>query len=307
MKKCLNCVKNCFDECLKQKTALCAFNFSSIEMIKAISKVANEMKKPVILQASESAISYMGEDYVAAAMKVAKKASDVPLIFHLDHGSSFESCKKAISLGFDSVMIDASSLPFEQNVSLTKKVANYAHKKGVWVEAELGSLAGIEDEVEVLQKDAKFTNPKQAKEFVLQTGCDSLAVAIGTSHGAYKFKGEAKLRMDILQQLERELGSYPLVLHGASSVDQKHVQLFNQFGGELESAKGVDEKLLVCAAREHNVCKVNIDTDLRLALSAGLRQQLDKNKKQLDQRKYLGCAYLLVEDVVKQKMLLLSV
>ncbi len=280
--------------------ALGAFNFSSLEVLKAIALTAEKLNSPVILAVSESALEYMGDEYVVENVKIIKNCCKVPIFLHLDHGKSFEICKKAVDLGFDSVMIDASSLPFEENVSLTKQVCEYAHAKGVFVEGELGQLSGVEDNVDV--KENHFTDPLKAKEFVKRTNVDSLAVAIGTSHGAYKFKGESKLRFDILMQIEKCLPRFPLVLHGASSVNEKYVDVLNKNGGNLKNAKGVNEELTKMAVQMHNIVKINIDTDLRIAFTAGIRQSLKDNPENFDQRKYCLLGQKYVEDVVAHKI-----
>ena len=270
---------------IEKHYSLGAYNFVNMEMLKGICKGCQKSKSPCITAVSEGAFDYMGENFVIAIFESAKKEyNDIPFFLHLDHGKSFEMCKKAVDLGFSSVMIDGSSLPFEENVALTKKVVDYAHKKNVLVEAELGVLAGIEDYVHA-DKNV-FTDPQKAKEFVERTNCDSLAVAIGTSHGAYKFKGESTLRFDILSEIEKELPHFPLVLHGASSVPQNYVKLINEFGGKVEGAKGVDEKLLFTASTKHNIFKINTDTDLRLVYTATIRKYLTENPSNIDLRKF---------------------
>lgn len=284
----------------KKGFALGAFNFSSLEGLKAICAAAEENKSPVIVAVSEGAMEFMGEEYIVACVNIAKKQYKAPIFLHLDHGQSFESCKKAIDLGFDSVMLDASALPFEENVRLSKKVATYAHKKGVQVESELGQLKGTEDNVSA--ENNHFTNPLEAKTFVEKTGVDSLAVAIGTSHGAYKFKGKAELRFDILSEIEKLLPSFPLVLHGASSVDPKMVERVNKLGGKLGSPVGVDEKLTKEALTKHNVVKINTDTDLRIAFTEGVRRSLTEKPENFDQRKYIGLGQASMKEVVSDKI-----
>lgn len=285
----------------KKGFALGAFNFSSLEGLKAICAAAENQHSPVIIAVSEGALSFMGGEYIKAVVAVAKKQYKAPIFLHLDHGKSFEVCKKAIALGFDSVMIDASSLEFNENVALTKKVVKYAHQKGIFVEDELGQLKGVEDNVSC--DEHHFTDPAQAKLFVEQTGVDSLAVAIGTSHGAYKFSGESKLRFDILSQIENALPKgYPLVLHGASSVDEKLVESINALGGNLGKPKGVDENLTHIALTKHNVVKINTDTDLRIAFTEGVRRSLTEHPENFDQRKYLKEGMDGIQKVVERKM-----
>ena len=285
---------------LKNHYALGAFNFVNMEMLKGIAEGAKETRSPAIVSVSEGAFAYTDENFVKGLYESARKSyKDVPLFLHLDHGKSFEMCKKAVDLNFDSVMIDGSALPFEENVLVTKKVVDYAHAHGVLVEAELGVLRGIEDNVSA-EKNV-YTNPESAEEFVRRTGCDTLAVAIGTSHGAYKFSGEATLRFDILSEIEKRLPNYPLVLHGASSVPQKYVEVINKFGGEVTGAKGVDENLLKKACREHNIFKINTDTDLRLAYISTVRKHLAKNRNNIDLRKFNTLAIEEIKNLVADK------
>lgn len=287
---------------LKEKYALGAFNFVNLEMLKAIIEASLETNFPVIASVSEGALKYIGEEETVAMFKSAKKNAKVFL--HLDHGKNLDLIKRTVDLGFDSVMIDASSFPFEENVKQTKEVVNYAHSKGVMVEAELGTLAGIEDEVKA-DKNI-YTNPNEAKKFVELTNCDSLAVAIGTSHGAYKFSGESKLNMEVLSEIENLLPNTPLVLHGASSVPQKYVDLLNNFGGNVKGAKGVDEKLLYEACHKHNICKINSDTDLRITFTATIRKYLTENPEVFDLRKYLGAGKEEVKKLLIEKIKLLG-
>ena len=273
-----------FKDSIKNGYCLGAYNFVNMEVLKGICMGSAKTNSPCLTSVSEGAFKYMGEEFVLNLFKSAKNEFNIPLFLHLDHGKSFEMCKKAVDLGFDSVMIDGSSLPFEENVALTKKVVDYAHKKGVFVEAELGVLKGVEDLVSA-DKNI-YTNKEEAKIFVKKTGCDSLAVAIGTSHGAYKFKGKAELRFDILSGIENELKNYPLVLHGASSVPQKYVDVINSHGGKLSGAKGVDDALLHEACTKHNIFKINTDTDLRLAYFSVLRTSLDEHPENIDLRKF---------------------
>ena len=295
-------MKKIFQNALKEKYALGAFNFVNLEMLKAIINASLETDFPVIASVSEGALKYMGIEETVGMFKAAKKNAKVFL--HLDHGKNLELIKRTVDLGFDSVMIDASSFSFEENVKQTKEVVNYAHKKDVLVEAELGTLAGIEDEVKA-EKNI-YTNPNEAKKFVELTNCDSLAVAIGTSHGAYKFSGDSKLNMEILSEIETLIPNTPLVLHGASSVPQKYVDLLNKFGGNVTGAKGVDESLLSEACHKHNICKINSDTDLRICFTAAVRKYLTENPEVFDLRKYLGAGKEEVKNLLIEKIKLLG-
>ncbi|MBR6821322.1 MAG: class II fructose-1,6-bisphosphate aldolase [Bacilli bacterium] len=294
--------KEMFEKSMKEGFAIGAFNVNNMEIIQAIVDAASEAKSPVILQASSSAIKYAGIDYL---MKMVEAATivhpELPIAIHLDHGPDFETCKMCIDAGFTSVMIDGSKYDFEENVRVTKEVVDYAHSKGVVVEAELGKLAGIEDEVNVDSKDAMYTDPEQAEEFVKRTGCDSLAIAIGTSHGAYKFKGEAKLRFDILKEIRKRIPNTPIVLHGASSVIPKLVEMCNEYGGDIPGAKGVPDEMLMEAGKL-GVSKINVDTDLRLAMTAGIRKVFVEEPNAFDPRKYLTPARELIKETVKHKM-----
>jgi len=282
--------------------AIGAFNVNNMEILQAIVDAAKEEKAPLILQVSAGARKYARPGYLIHLVKAAEEDSGFPIALHLDHGEDFEICKSCVDGGFTSVMIDASRLPFEENIKETKKVVDYAHSRGVMVEAELGKLAGIEDAVNVSEADAKFTNPEQAAEFVKKTGCDSLAVAIGTSHGAYKFKGEAKLDFNRLEQIMKILpDKYPLVLHGASSVPQYLVEKCNKYGGKMPGAQGVPEDMLRKAAAL-GVAKINIDTDLRLAMTATIREVFVTKPEEFDPRKYLGPARDAIKEVVKHKI-----
>ena len=273
-------------DALEKGYAVGAFNFGTLEVLKAIIASAELTSAPVIAQISEGALKFMGEEYLKQIIVAARKECKVPLSFHLDHGTSLESVKKAIEIGCDSVMIDASMLPFEDNIKITKNVVDYAHEKGVFVEAELGSLAGIEDNIKVDDDKSCFTDPSQAKEFVERTGVDSLAIAIGTKHGAYKFGGEAKLRFDILEAIEKEIPNTPLVLHGASGVEATAVDRLLELGVDIKGAKGIPDEFLAEAAKRH-VCKINGDTDLRIALLIGILHNVEENNKNIDYRKYL--------------------
>ncbi len=294
--------KEMFEKSMKEGFAIGAFNVNNMEIIQAIVDAASEANSPVILQASASAIKYAGIEYL---MKMVEAATivhpNVPIAIHLDHGPDFETCKMCIDAGFTSVMIDGSKYDFEENVRVTKEVVDYAHSKGVVVEAELGKLAGIEDEVNVDAKDAMYTDPEQAEEFVKRTGCDSLAIAIGTSHGAYKFKGEAKLRFDILKEIKDRIPETPIVLHGASSVIPKLVEMCNEYGGDIPGAKGVPDEILMEAGKL-GVSKINVDTDLRLAMTAGIRKVFVEEPNAFDPRKYLTPARELIKETVKHKM-----
>ena len=294
--------KEMFNKSMKEHFAIGAFNVNNMEIIQGIVRAAAKENSPVILQASGSAIKYAGHNYLLKLVQVAaEENSNIPIALHLDHGADFEICKECIDGGFTSVMIDGSKYEFEENVALTKKVVDYAHSKGVVVEAELGKLAGIEDEVHVSADDAMFTDPNQAYEFVQRTGCDSLAIAIGTSHGAYKFKGEPKLRFDILEKVKEKLPNTPIVLHGASTVIPELVDMCNEFGGNIPGAKGVPHEMLK-EAGQRGVSKINVDTDLRLAMTANIRKVFKENPSEFDPRKYLGPARDCIEEVVRNKI-----
>jgi len=271
------------NKAIKEGFCLGALNFSNMECLQGIVEGAKEMNSPIIISVSEGALKYMQEDYCISLANVARKNKGIFL--HLDHGKSYEICKKCIDLGFDSVMIDGSSLPFQDNIKITKKVVNYAHKKGVLVEGELGQLMGIEDEVS--SQTSHYTDPDKAKEFVDKTGVDTLAIAIGTSHGAYKYSGEKTLHFDILKEIEKLLPNFPLVLHGASTVDQSVIEKINEYGGELKSANGIPKNLLKKAVKQHNIVKINTDTDLRLATTMKVREVLINNSQTIDPRDYL--------------------
>lgn len=273
-----------------------------MEFIQAIVDAAKEENSPVILQASSSAIKYARINYLMKMVEAAvEDAKNIPIALHLDHGPDFETCKMCIDAGFTSVMIDGSKYDFEENVALTKKVVDYAHSKGVVVEAELGKLAGIEDDVNVSANDAMYTDPDQAKEFVDRTGCDSLAIAIGTSHGAYKFKGDAKLRFDILQKVKEKLPNTPIVLHGASTVIPELVENCNKYGANIPGAKGVPDEMLHEASL-NGVSKINVDTDLRLAMTSEIRKIFAEEPDAFDPRKYLLPGREKVKETVKHKI-----
>lgn len=293
--------KDMFEKSMKEHFAIGAFNVNNMEIIQGIVDAAAEENSPVILQASSSAIKYARIGFLRKMIEAALEENDIPIALHLDHGPDFETCKMCIDHGFSSVMIDGSKYDFEENVALTKKVVEYAHNRGVVVEAELGKLAGIEDEVNVAASDAMFTDPDQAKEFVERTGCDSLAIAIGTSHGAYKFKGEAKLRFDILEKVKEKLPNTPIVLHGASTVIPELVELCNKYGANIPGAKGVPDEMLHEASLR-GVSKINVDTDLRLAMTGAIRKALIENPEVFDPRKYIQPARELIKETVQHKI-----
>ena len=293
--------KDMFKKSIKEHFAIGAFNVNNMELVQGIVDAAAEEKSPVILQASSSAIKYARIGYLRKMVEAAIDEYDIPIALHLDHGPDFETCKMCIDNGFSSVMIDGSKYDFEENIALTKKVVDYAHSKGVVVEAELGKLAGIEDDVNVDASDAMYTDPEQAKEFVERTGCDSLAIAIGTSHGAYKFKGEAKLRFDILEKVKEKLPNTPIVLHGASTVIPELVEMCNSYGGNIPGAKGVPDEILH-EASIRGVSKINVDTDLRLAMTGAIRKVLEEDPSVFDPRKYLTPARDLIKQTVQHKI-----
>ncbi len=293
--------KEMFEKSMKEGFAIGAFNINNMEIIQGIIDAAQKQNSPVILQASSGAIKYARIKYLMKMVEAAVEETNIPIAIHLDHGPDFETCKMCIDNGFTSVMIDGSKYSFEENVALTKKVVDYAHERGVVVEAELGQLAGIEDDVNVSEEDAKYTDPDQAKEFVERTGCDSLAIAIGTSHGAYKFKGEARLRMDILKQVKEKIPNTPIVLHGASTVIPELVETCNNYGGDIPGAKGVPDEILHEASLS-GVSKINVDTDLRLAFTGEIRKALAENPSAFDPRKYLTPAREKITEVVEHKI-----
>lgn len=284
--------------------AIGAFNVNNMEIVQGITEAAAEVRSPLILQVSAGARKYAKHAYLMKLIDAALEDTDLPICVHLDHGPDFETCKSCIDGGFNSVMIDKSGLSFEENIAETKRVVEYAHARGVVVEAELGTLSGIEDDIKVAKEDSSYTHPDQVQEFVERTGCDSLAIAIGTSHGAYKFKPGTKpqLRFDILHEVENRLPGFPIVLHGASSVIPKYVEIINANGGNLKDAMGVPEDQLREAARSA-VCKVNIDSDLRLAMTAGVRETLMKDPSIFDPRKYLGPGRDNIRELVKNKII----
>ena len=294
--------KDMFEKSMKEGFAIGAFNVNNMELIQAIVDAAAEQNSPVILQASSSAIKYARINYLMKMVQAAvEEHPNIPIAMHLDHGPDFETCKMCVDAGFTSVMFDGSKYDFEENIRLTKEVVDYAHAHGVVVEAELGKLAGIEDDVNVAASDAMYTDPAQAEEFVKRTGVDSLAIAIGTSHGAYKFKGEAKLRFDILKEIKERIPNTPIVLHGASTVIPELVDMCNQYGGNIPGAKGVPDEMLH-EASVSGVSKINVDTDLRLAMTAAIRKVFTEDPSAFDPRKYLKPARDLVKETVAHKM-----
>ncbi|MCR4601816.1 MAG: class II fructose-1,6-bisphosphate aldolase [Clostridia bacterium] len=290
-----------FKKALNADYAVGAFNVNNMEIIQGIVEAAQEENAPLILQVSAGARKYAKPAYLKHLVLAAIEESGLDIALHLDHGADFDICKKCVDDGFTSVMIDGSQYPFEENLKLTKEVVDYAHAHGVVVEAELGKLAGVEDDVKVDSRSATFTVPEEAAEFVERTGVDSLAVAIGTSHGAYKFKGTPYLDFERLQEIHKLIPDTPLVLHGASTVIPEFVDLCNKFGGEIPGAQGVPEDMIKTAAR-YGVCKVNIDTDLRLAMTASVRQFLVENPAEFDPRKYLGPARDAIKGMVTHKI-----
>ena len=294
--------------------AIGAFNVNNMEIVQGITEAAGELKSPVILQVSKGAREYANPVYLRKLVEAAvENYPDIPIALHLDHGDSFETCKACIDGGFTSVMIDKSGESFEKNIEITRQVVEYAHERGVVVEAELGTLAGIEDEVKVAADAASYTRPEEVQEFVERTGCDSLAIAIGTSHGAYKFKPEQctlnekgilvppPLRFDVLEECMKRLPGFPIVLHGSSSVPQDFVKMVNQYGGSMPNAVGVPEEQLRKAS-QLAVCKINIDSDIRIAMTAVIRQYLAENPSHFDPRQYLKPARKAVKDMVAHKI-----
>ena len=293
--------------------AIGAFNVNNMEIVQGITEAAKEVNAPLILQVSKGARAYANHTYLVKLVEAAIIETGLPICLHLDHGDSFETCKSCIDGGFTSVMIDASSKPFAENIEITKKVVEYAHDHGVVVEAELGALAGVEDEVNVSAEASHYTRPEEVEEFVSKTGCDSLAIAIGTSHGAYKFtaaqctrneKGELvppPLRFDILDEVVKRLPGFPIVLHGSSSVPQEFVKMVNENGGKMPDAVGIPEEQLRQAARGA-VCKINIDSDLRLAMTGTIRQFFNEHPDKFDPREYLKPARAAIKELVKHKL-----
>lgn len=297
--------KELFKKAYEQGYAIGAFNVNNMEVVQAITEAANELRSPIILQVSAGARKYAKHGYLMALVEAAIKDTNIPIVLHLDHGDSFELCKECIDGGFTSVMIDGSKYSFEENIALTKKVVDYAHAHNpyITVEGELGTLAGIEDDVHVKEDEAQFTNPDQVEEFVKRTGVDSLAIAIGTSHGAYKFKPGQKprLRFDVLEEISRRLPNFPIVLHGASSVPQEYVKMINEHGGKMPDAIGIPEALLAQAAKMA-VCKINIDSDLRLSMTGTIRKHLVEHPDHFDPRQYMADARSATKELVKHKI-----
>ena len=293
--------KEMFKKAYEGGYAIGAFNVNNMEIIQGITEGAKMENAPVILQVSAGARKYAKHVYLMKMIEAAVADTDLPIAVHRDHGPDFETCKSCIDGGFSSVMIDGSHYSFEENIAVTKKVVEYAHDHGVVVEAELGRLAGVEDDVKVSAEDSSYTHPDEVEEFVTRTGCDSLAIAIGTSHGAYKFKGEAKLRFDILEEVGRRLPGFPIVLHGASSVIPEFVEMINQYGGQMPGAQGVPEDMLRKAA-SMAVCKINIDSDLRLAFTALVRKHFVEHPDHFDPRQYLTDARTGIRDMVRHKI-----
>ena len=305
--------KEMFEKAYKGGYAIGAFNVNNMEIIQGITEAAKECNSPVILQVSKGARAYANRTYLVKLVEAAVIETGLPIVLHLDHGDSFETCKSCIDDGFTYVMIDASSKPFEENIEITRKVVEYAHAHGVVVEAELGTLAGVEDEVSVSAEDSSYTRPEDVEEFVKRTGCDSLAIAIGTSHGAYKFKPEQctrneegvlvppPLRFDILDEVSKRLPGFPIVLHGSSSVPQEYVKMINEHGGNMPDAVGVPEEQLRKAS-QLAVCKINIDSDLRLAMTGTIRKYFDEHPADFDPRQYLKPARENIKNLVKHKI-----
>ena len=298
--------KEMFNKAFEGKYAIGAFNINNMEIVQAITRAAGSLKSPVILQVSKSALKYAGPGYLKGMVDAAIEETGIDIALHLDHGPDLETVKEVIDAGFTSVMFDGSHYDYETNVAKTKEVVEYAHARGVVVEAELGKLAGVEDDVSVSAEDATYTDPDQAVDFVQRTGVDSLAIAIGTSHGAYKFKGEAKLDFDRLETITAKLEAagihnFPIVLHGASSVDAVSVATCNKYGGKIQGAAGVPNEMLRKAA-SMSVCKINMDTDIRLAMTAAVREVFGENPAEFDPRKYLGAARDQIEKLVELKI-----
>ena len=295
--------KEMFEKAYKGGYAIGAFNVNNMEIVQGITEAARDQNAPLILQVSKGARAYANHTYLMKLVEAAVEETGLPIALHLDHGDSFDICKSCIDGGFTSVMIDASSKSFEDNIALTRQVVEYAHDRGVVVEAELGTLAGIEDDVNVSAEDSSYTRPEDVQEFVERTGCDSLAIAIGTSHGAYKFKPGTKpqLRFDILEDVERRLPGFPIVLHGSSSVPQEFVKIINENGGNMPGAIGVPEDQLRRAA-SMAVCKINIDSDLRLAMTATIRKYFNDHPDHFDPRQYLKPARAAIKDMVAHKL-----
>ena len=295
--------KEMFEKAYKGGYAIGAFNVNNMEIVQGITQAAMEENSPVILQVSAGARKYAKHNYLIKLVEAAIMETGLPIALHLDHGENFDICKACVDGGFSSVMIDGSKYSFEENIAITRQVVEYAHAHGVTVEGELGKLAGIEDDVNVSDEEAQFTNPAEVEEFVAKTGCDSLAIAIGTSHGAYKFKPGQKprLRFDILEEVQKRLPGFPIVLHGASSVPQEFVAQVNQYGGSMPDAIGIPEEMLRQAA-SMAVCKINIDSDLRLCMTAAVRKHLCEHPDHFDPRQYLADGRQAIQDMVRHKI-----
>ena len=295
--------KEMFEKAYAGGYAIGAFNVNNMEIIQGIMEAGAEEKAPLILQVSAGARKYAGQHYIVKLIEAGLLEADLPVVLHLDHGADFDICKSCVDGGFTSVMIDGSSKPYEENIALTKKVVEYAHAHGVVVEGELGTLAGVEDDVKVEAGNESYTRPEEVEDFVNRTGVDSLAIAIGTSHGAYKFKPGQKpqLRFDILEEVQRRLPGFPIVLHGASSVNQDHIKMINQYGGQMPDAIGIPEYMLREAA-SMAVCKINVDSDIRIAMTAAIRKHFAENPTHFDPRQYLTPARDLIEEVVAHKI-----
>lgn len=290
-----------FEDAYKNGYAIGAFNVNNMEIIQGITEAAKELRAPLILQVSSGARKYANHTYLMKLIEAACIETELPICVHLDHGDTFELCKSCIDGGFSSVMIDGSHHPYEENVKLTRQVVEYAHDHGVVVEGELGRLEGVEDDVKVAAGEGSYTDPDQVQDFVSRTGVDSLAIAIGTSHGAFKFKGKPHLRFDILEKVSEKLPGFPIVLHGASSVMPEYVQMINQYGGNIPGAQGVPEEMLRQAA-SMAVCKINVDSDLRLAMTGVIRKQFAEHPDQFDPRQYLKPARIALRDMVRHKI-----
>ncbi len=305
--------KEMFKKAYEGQYAIGAFNVNNMEIVQGITEAAGALKSPLILQCSAGARKYAKHEYLVHLVQAALEINDIPIALHLDHGADFETCKSCIDGGFTSVMIDGSHFPFKENIELTKKVVEYAHEHGVLVEGELGQLAGIEDDVNVSAENASYTQPEEVEEFVEKTGVDSLAIAIGTSHGAFKFKPEQctrnadgvlvppELRFDILAEIEKKIPNFPIVLHGASSVIPKYVKIINDNGGKLADAVGIPEDQLRKAAKSA-VCKINIDSDLRLAMTAGIREHFNAHPEHFDPRQYITDGRAYIKELVEHKI-----
>jgi fructose-bisphosphate aldolase class II len=305
--------KEMFKKAYEGQYAIGAFNVNNMEIVQGITEAAAALNSPLILQCSAGARKYAKHEYLVHLVQAALEINDIPIALHLDHGADFETCKSCIDGGFTSVMIDGSHFPFKENIELTKKVVDYAHAHNVVVEAELGQLAGIEDDVNVSAENAKYTQPEEVQEFVEKTGVDSLAIAIGTSHGAFKFKPEQctrnangvlvppELRFDILAEIEKRIPEFPIVLHGASSVIPKYVKIINDNGGNLADAVGIPEDQLRKAAKSA-VCKINIDSDLRLAMTAGIREHFNAHPEHFDPRQYVADGRSYIKELVEHKI-----